>query len=418
MSTDQKTMPSETVPETKTTVKKVTQTSRQSCPQNKGCYIEPSRVKKEMNQLGINKHIVDAIEELRNADPELNDDEDSKLIPLANLSDSTNALLSEAKELHRIKKEKEKKDAAKTENGTKKAKKAKKTEKKSTRVPKKVTSYSGYIEMISKMKTRFSGQSSLEISAAICAAIHELLANGMSNSLSDGKIIVKTKHLLANASDLELSSFYIKTVNWKHAEKVEALRALEEQREKESKKKNRHNPNSKGAFTGGPVSSRRTPAKKSPKKAKKTETGRFEHYVRAICWNIQNHQINVEKQSKYENIRISGEVKVFVSDLIIAYIHRLLPLIEGQLRMLTAKTISKEVIQTLVEHQLIFDGQDYEKLNDQMQGKIEEYTKWREEKRQAERAAKLLRDQNAAADGESDADADDDDDDDVDSDDE
>lgn len=408
MTSDQKneTKNVETTTEPVTKTKKTEhKPSRLKTPRNKGVYIPSQRVKGHLGKNGINKIYDDAIEELQKSDPDLNPG--ASLVEISKMSSSTKFVIDMANQaLEKRQADREKKIAAGKIDLKKEA--AEKEEKlkqleskrqqaiadgKPVKKPKKITVYSDMITEISKLKFRLSEFSSLQLAASICAAMHELLGNGMMNAIADKAKIVKVDHILRNINGLSFASFYRDTDPWKSAEKNEKERCEQEILQKSLKKKNQKNPNSGGAYTGVKISDKKKSNTINDRNTDlvKKQPPEFEHYIRGICHNIMNSMVEDRKQTEYDGIKISANVKLFCSNIIIEFLKNFSRILKGQLHLMSdKKTVTSEIIRTLVNQYLLIDYvNDQVECDVKIQKKIEMFKSFTEQKSKEKKEAKL-----------------------------
>lgn len=415
----------------KKTVKAVAHPSRCRTALHQGIYISPPRIKHCLDSNGINRHIEDAINELREAEPHEIPVVDAKtgkptgktqttvLVHFEKLSDATRALVKRARfcnderEIENSKREKVKNerlaeeikagrvDAKKLDEDRKTADAATKLQQEErvvkdaarkalghpVRGPKKVTKYSGEVELLSKMRIRFAKEGPTQVAASICAAIHELMEFGMANALKQGRKILKRRHVLqAGYEALPLVCLYRNLDVFKWAVADESARVVEDAKKKEEKKIKK-----KDAVDVPVV----VVAEDESEDELEDDERNFGHYVKQVCHNIMNQKLEnfkpADKKEKhpYEDIRVSLEIREFGSDLIIDFIRRLCPLLKGQINSMNVKTISQGVIKQTVNFMLEYAGVDHELVNQQLDAKFEAYRVWMERKKADKVAAAI-----------------------------
>ena len=372
--------------------KKTNNPSRLKTAKDAGIYVKLTKVRRSLNEEGINKIYIDAINEIKRSDPELT--EGAELVPINKMSTSTQKIIELAKEHDALLRSKEKN----VKSTTKKIKR---------KNDKKRTKYSDLIQQVSKLKYKFQNKCTRELSAYLCAAFHELLSHSMNNVICNKSKIIYIRHLLSPGyENLIYNSFYTKTSLWKNALKENKKRLELEEQKRLDKKKNKNNPNAGGAFTGLSKKSKNKTKKanishetKVSKESSSEETGKFEHYIKQICHNIMNIMIQQDNHL-YSSIRLSREVKEFCSDLIISFIERLCPLIKEQLNLMKIKTVKEYIIKTLIKQMLLIEGDvDIAACEVSIKDKIdayEKYTKLRREEKKKNKKDKKNSEKNSS----------------------
>jgi hypothetical protein len=488
---------------------KTTNPSRTKTPMGQGIYIPSSRVKRYLDAAGLNKRIEDAISELRDAEPHdvekvayvkneatnklkkvVTGTHRTELISFNQLSEATRNMIAEAKtadderEKARLKAEKALADRlkamsaeerkryddkqAKTEAdeaakvAASKAKAAQLAEdikagkvdakKHPVRGPKKETKYGGEIELLSKMRIRFSKDASQQLAATICAMVHERTKFSIENCLSHDLKIVKVRHAvtkftnkLSKTEDPDLLPFaslirnlpiYRQAIADEEQRVVDELKLKEEKQvAKEAARKLAKEAAAAAARKLAEATLEETAAAaaaaaaaaiataaaakaavdaakdgvaapvKEVMKAKTVEEVKakvveddeddeddeasFGHYVRQVAHNVMNVELQnfvAKDKHPYEDIRISAEYREWMSEVIIEFIRRFCPLLNGQIRTMGIKTISRDIIRQTVNIHLEIYGVDTVASNALFDQKFDLYQAY-SEKRKLEKAA-------------------------------
>jgi hypothetical protein len=470
------------------TAKPAAQASRLKTPMGLGIYIPASRVKHYLDPAGLNKRIEDAISELRWAEP--HDEEISHLekndatgkmkkvvtgfhrtdlVPWDKLTDATRTMVGEAKtaaqkrdaeiekaekalaerkakmskeELARYNEKQAEKAAEEQKKVAERAAKAAQlaediksgkvdAKKHPVRGPKKTTKYGTEIELLSKMRIRFSKDAGQQLAATICAMVHERTDFAIRNCIHNELKIVKIRHALnklvntdANGKVLSsedpdflpFASLIRNLPSYRAAIEAEEKRVADEIRIKEEKKaaKRAAKEAAKEAGDAAPVEAAPAPVAAAPveEEDEEEDEASFGHYVRQVAHNVMNEKLKnfVPKDKKdkhpFEDIRISAEYRDWMSDVIIDFIRRFCPLLNGQIRTGGIKTVSRDTVRLVVNFYLESNGVDAEKSNNLFNTKFDSYQAWSKENKErkareaAEKAAaKKAEAEKAAAEG-------------------
>ncbi len=133
----------------------------------------------------------------------------------------------------------------------------------------------------------------------------------------------------------------------------------------------------------------------------------FNFYIGQVCKNLKD--LNKKDNEEYENVRVSTNVKRFFSNLLIELIHRIAPQIRLLMSYKDAKTVSYEMVVTVLKSILIDSytptasgdvelSAEHQKLFEDMHKKVEAYNEYH-------KSAKDAVDDADAEDGEVDVDA-------------
>lgn len=432
---------------TKTKGKKTKKVDKVTLPRNRinlnqGIYINPSRCKHWMDAQGLNREIEYAITQLRLAEPhDIEKDgvvvKTTKKVELTALPEDVQRIVEqgrvewEEREKQRIKKEHV--DAERAKNSSEAADKLKQRAERQQRANderaqrakeradkgeapqvKKVTPYSREIELLSKMRIRFSKDSSFRTAATICHAMHELMEYGMEVALRQNRRIVKQNHVLEPGyENLSLSCLYTKLSVFKEAlaaERQQAIQAREDkerrEREKQAAKAKSKEDDSKevtDTVVAVDVADTKT-VKEEPDAKDDEESGDesgdeddededegvldFKHYIRQVCFNI----IEQRKVSnpEYDSIRISQQIKDFGSNLVIAFIQDLCPLLQGEIAIMKVRTISPTVVKHVIDFHLMINGVDTKNVDATIADKIVKYNAFAKERKKRNAEKKKL----------------------------
>ena len=422
----------------KKTMKVVLQPSRCRTALNQGIYISPPRIKNCLDGAGINCQIEDAINELRDAEPHDVDLIDAKtnkptgktitttLITWDNISDATKAMVKRARTINEeIKRENAIREQAKADKLAEDIKagrvdpvkleaerKAAEVEKKTAeleaaklaqaravrdaerranghpvRGPKKVTPYSEEIELLSKIRIRFAKESASRVAASWCLALHELMRFGINNALKQERKIFKVRHIFQDGIEsLVYSCLYRNLDSFKIAHAAEAARLAEEAKSKDEKTKEDEKSKEDEDST-----------------KKKDDKYNFGHYIKQVCHNIMNEELDSWKPTKsgekhpYEDIRVSKEIRDFGSQLTLDFTKRMCPLLRSQTNAVGVKTVGPDICQQVLTIILEHAGVDSDDTNTKINEKIAKYSAWVAKKKEDKKAAAAAKTKKADA---------------------
>ena len=438
-----------TVRKTKTvkTDKKVAAHARTKTLLYQGVYVNPSRVKSYLDDNTLNYDITVATNELLAAEahdvvnPTTKEVTHVPFVPFGKLSQATQDLVKRARDLHDQRERENAERAAKAAqaladdiltgrktqeqvdraNAEKSAKEQKNREDKEAREadrrakgelvrnPKAHTEHSESIELLSKMRTRFSKLTPVYISALMDLFAHELIEFGMNNVIANKRKIVTPHYcLMKGYENLSLSSLYRDLDVFKRAlVEDEANQRFEAElaAAKKAEKKARAAAEASAAAAAAAAAKAVVPGTKAPsalsnpvaKVAPVTQPhvvvvqrpvfqpqphgvangpAAFEHYVKQVCYNIINEKLvgqSAPNKSPYANLRISDDLKRFVSNLLIAFIKKLAPLLKSELNIIGVRTIKLPVVQHVVNQMLEILGINSAKVNSDVDAKMTTY---------------------------------------------
>lgn len=428
--------------------------SRTKTPMNQGIYIPASRVKHYLDSAGLNKKIEDAITELRDAEPhdeeittlvknektkkpkkEVTGTRRTELISWDKLSEATRSMVGEARSANderekaldkaekahqeRLKEmspderkryddkltKAEAEDAARIAERQAKAaqlaediKSGKVDAKKHpVRGPKKTTKYGTEIELLSKMRIRFAKDASQQAAATICAFAHERTKFAIQNCIKHELKIVKVRHALEKGHDLMPFASLIRNLPaYREGIQDEEQRVADELRLKEEKKAAKKA--AKEAKDGEEVAVVAAVVPQVEEEEEEDDDASFGHYVRQVAHNVMNEELKsfVPKDKKdkhpYEDIRISAEYRDWLSDIIIEFIRRFCPLLNGQIKTWNIKTISRDIVRQTVNIFLEIHSVDTVKANELFDSKFKLYQEYIEKRKAEKKVAADLAD--------------------------
>lgn len=223
------------------------------------------------------------------------------------------------------------------------------------------------VTALSAEKTRFSSEASVVMSIVCESVVSQLATHTMDMALADKKKIIQVEHLHnGDVSSLSLYPLFknlpvylSSKAKYEEEARVQAQAkhdaALITTCEKEWKKKyDVKTPKKKKADVAEPVDEQvphADPVHTEEEEEENDSKTLFKFYIQRVCNNLKL------SDEKYKNIRISTEIRVYLSDLVIELIHRLATLINLTSKSMKNKTINEKTIMRTIQY-LLIDGHD------------------------------------------------------------
>jgi hypothetical protein len=315
-----------------------------------GIFISVPRVKNYLNKEGLNKAMCDAINELTEASV--------TQTSLERLSSETQAMVMLGQKEFQERREQE----------LKREEKRRLNDPDSVPTPAPVSDapakeplfHQELINSVRLLKTRFSSESYTLVASVLCTAINELIDRGISALSTERKTkTLMVHHLLADGGSLTYSNLYTKSKVYTDALEAEQQRQYHIEWKKQQAKKQK----SKVATFNGVEWKKSEPSQDSSVHGvcqavttTKVETGPF----CTSASNVFKHIISVRTQdkgtTKFNSYRISKDVKVFCSDIVVSMLDRIRLLIRGELDRHKVKTVSPETIKSFLYFLYTIDG--------------------------------------------------------------
>jgi len=407
--------------------KKVVPT-RQKVPLNRGIYVSISRVKKYIDNLGLNAVAESAITELREGESHYDETKlaDGTIKKIFVKSKDTDSMSAETKstiarastnefnirakkhktaERYKSKRdasyasttfyeekerdrevklvEKKARDDADRERRYAERKEKGLEEKKVIRRDKKQSEHQLVIDMIKRTRIHFTKGTALYTTSVVDAMMQELLKAGMSKTIQDDKKIMKVSHLLyPGFESLKYACLYQNLDIIRHTVKSEALKQQAELKKIEDKKQFIKELKAQAKDDGVDYKTL-LPEKKRGKKQPVAEDDHdehdedskdFRHYVKQMCSNIINHEVEASRKTPFVDIKVSKEVRVFVSNLIVEFLKRLSVFLQGQITTMRVKTISDKIVKHVVESIFQISNVQFSQFDTLIASKINKYS--------------------------------------------
>lgn len=290
-------------------------TSRQQLSKVININLSVSRVRKILDKENINVNIERAIAKLKNNSTD----------------EETEALVQRAyKEIYESRKTQHDKLIASLKG--KKDSASKKRLKELKPFPQRTGSVEEKTELVSKLRYRFSNDSSVALTSILDYVVQDLATMAIVNARSVYKSIIKVEHvMMKNLEDSKVSPLL---------RNLAVLTAVGETEENETEEVEESGSN-------------------------------FDFYVHEICKQVRADLI--KQDENYKSIRISKEFRQFGSSVLIEIIERLSPLIQLYVENTNIKTINDEVIKFIIKFLYMDSRVDYEELFKFVDEKLELY---------------------------------------------
>jgi hypothetical protein len=243
----------------------------------------------------------------------------------------------------------------------------------------KYTEWSRVSALVNKLCTRLSGNTRNLVASFLDCIVEQYAFKGIVNCLSEGRHIVLLRHAIthADSSDarIPLDSFvktfenYSIALNW--------IDACKEVREEVATLK----AEGKGVEFTYPV---------YPELGYDYD---FEGYVGEICRSVKmrlsEDQVSDEDKSKYLDTSVSREFKKFCSYVVYEAILRIGACLRKSVERSGVKTISDTMVKYVLEQIHNVCGMDYDVTDTVMTNRLEQFAKWRIERKDERRLKKL-----------------------------
>jgi len=201
------------------------------------------------------------------------------------------------------------------------------------------------VDVLAKHKYKFSNNSFKVLSVFLDMIVEEITLNAMSELVKNKKSIINLKYLFTNEqSTSPLYNIYSKLNTY------------------QTEKNNQSSTPTESAESTESSESTEEPTEQEPED-KSGKTINFEFYVRKICNKLK---LNSEEFNK---IKVSDKYQKFCSNLILDFLDRIVPLTKIVLEVMTTKTITELVFETILKVQL-FDNEHLTELQDELHKRL------------------------------------------------
>ena len=208
------------------------------------------------------------------------------------------------------------------------------------------------VDVLSKHKYKFSNHSFKVLSVFLDMLIEEITLHAMNELVKNKKSIINLKYLFTNENTSgalfniysNLSTYETEKVNQttSSTESVEPVEPVESTEE---------------------VSEPTEPVEPVESEDKTGKSINFEFYVRKIC-----NKLKLTSED-FNKIKVSDKYQKFCSNLILDFLDRVVPLTKILLEVMTTKTITELVFETILKVQL-FDNDHLSELLDELHNRL------------------------------------------------
>ncbi len=224
------------------------------------------------------------------------------------------------------------------------------------------------IAALSRERTRFSSEASIVLSIICDELIQQVVGHTMDRVLAAKKKIIQVVHL--HEPGIEALSLYPliaplptfkatadKLAKTAQEEKMAStLAAALAKAEKDFKKKYEVKTPKKKEVAPPVASADPEPVENDDVECQDCKTS-FRFYVQQVCNELRN------RDAKYKYVRISTDIRAYLSDLLIEFIQRISPLISLTANSMKNKTVNDVAIMRTIEKLLIDGHTPVEKVN-------------------------------------------------------
>lgn len=196
------------------------------------------------------------------------------------------------------------------------------------------------VEMLSKYKYKFSHSSFKVLSVFLDLMIEELTLNVMEEIIKSKKSIINLKYVFGSNNNTPLYNVYSKLPTY--VAEYENL--------------------TKGASEE--VDNDVVVDETSDEEEQPTHTINFEFYVRKICNKLK------KSKDEYSKIKVSNNYQKFCSNLILEFLDKVAPMTSIVLEVMTTKTITNLVFETVIKLQL-YDNPHCDNILKEIKNRLE-----------------------------------------------
>lgn len=180
------------------------------------------------------------------------------------------------------------------------------------------------VELLSKQKFKFSNTSFKVLSVFLDLMVEEITLNVMDEIIKNKKSIINLKYVFSGSTESPLYNIYSTLPTFVSEQNALAKTTQEVQEVEES--------------------SEESPEESTEEVA--SHSINFEFYVRKICNKLKKNK------DEYAKIKVSNNYQKFCSNLILEFLDRVAPMTTIILEVMTTKTITNLVFETIIKLQL------------------------------------------------------------------
>lgn len=188
------------------------------------------------------------------------------------------------------------------------------------------------VDLLSKQKFKFSHSSFKVLSVFLDIMIEDLTLNVMDEVIKNKKTIINTKYVYTAKTDSPLYAVYSKLNTFVSNTPVNENSTTEVVSEDQTEEN---------------VSTEEVVEENSTEEESSSESSiNFEFYIRKICNKLK------QTKEEYSKIKVSNNYQKFCSNLVLEFLDIVAPLTTILLEVMTTKTISQLVFETILKIQL------------------------------------------------------------------
>lgn len=195
------------------------------------------------------------------------------------------------------------------------------------------------VELLSKQKFKFSNTSFKVLSAFLDIMVEEITLNVMDEIVKNKKSIINLKYVYSGRTDTPLYNIYSSLPTF-----VNELNALTKSSSEDVVDEETEVTEDEPTSSGDNEDSNTN--EESSEKESSTHSINFEFYVRKICNKLKKNK------EEYAKIKVSNNYQKFCSNLILEFLDRVAPMTTIVLEVMTTKTITNLVFESVIKLQL------------------------------------------------------------------
>lgn len=201
------------------------------------------------------------------------------------------------------------------------------------------------VELLSKQKFKFSNTSFKVLSVFLDLMVEEITLNVMDEIVKNKKSIINLKYVFSGSKDSALYNIYSSLPTYVSEQAALSKTTTEVVEEPQDSTETSEEPSEDSAeeVSGHSIN--------------------FEFYVRKICNKLKKNK------EEYAKIKVSNNYQKFCSNLILEFLDRVAPMTTIILEVMTTKTITNLVFETIIKLQL-YDNPNCEDILNEVKSRL------------------------------------------------
>lgn len=199
------------------------------------------------------------------------------------------------------------------------------------------------VELLSKQKYKFSHSSFKVLSVFLDLMIEELTLNVMNEIVKNKKSIINLKYVFSSDTTTPLYKLYSSLPSYVLEQSNLTKSSTEESAE---------------------VVTEDSSSEEEPSDESTSHSINFEFYVRKICNKLK------KSKEEYSKIKVSNNYQKFCSNLILEFLDKVAPMTSIVLEVMTTKTITNLVFETVIKLQL-YDNPNCDMIMNEIKSRLE-----------------------------------------------